>query len=71
MPAFRPPETGYSQSMSMPSKPYCFMNVTQDEAKSLREASDAAAAAKFSLQVQPPMEIIVLRPGLAALSLRS
>ena len=25
-----PPATGYSQSMSMPSKPYCFMNATHD-----------------------------------------
>src|SRR6478609_4095791 len=52
---------GYSQSMSMPSKPQSFRRVTADLAKVDRLAALAAVVAKFVDQVQPPMDSRTLR----------
>lgn len=43
----------------------------QDETRALREAAVRAASEKWVDQLQPPREIITLRPGCAALSSRN
>src|SRR6266568_852279 len=58
-----PPATGYSQSRSIPSKPYFSMNCTHDVANCLRDASVAAASEKPVDHVHPPTEMSVLRFG--------
>ena len=71
IPVVGPPVTGYSQSTSMPSKPYCSMKSAQDFTKVARLVGSLAMPENCPDQVHPPTLMSVLRCGYLALSLSS
>lgn len=59
---------GYSQSISMPSNPYCCIRAIDDEINALLVLGKRAMSEKtFQPASQPPTEMNVLRPGLRSL----
>ena len=68
----RPHAFGYSQSMSIPSNsPAHRGSLRSEKHESANAVGFAAACVNPPDHVQPPNDQITLRPGLAALSLRS
>ncbi|MNO55367.1 hypothetical protein D3C76_458560 [compost metagenome] len=66
-----PPDTGYSQSKSMPSKLNLRRKSTAELANVSRVTWLAATSLKRFDQVHPPTEMIVFRCGFACFSLFS